>query len=92
MTDKTGSIGAFMQQTKSIMAEPATAAGTPESSSKHATTADRAHAVSASALLETGIVEVLSIEDFTDADAEAVRRAAPSAEAKKFDDELTPDT
>jgi prevent-host-death family protein len=36
--------------------------------------------------------EVLGIEDFTEADAEAARRARPSAEAAAFDHELTPDT
>jgi prevent-host-death family protein len=33
--------------------------------------------------------EVLGIEDFTEADAEAVRRAQPSAESATYDDELT---
>ena len=91
MTDKAGPNGAFMQQSKRIMAESAIAAAAPERSSKNATTIDRARAASASAWPETGIVEVLGIEDFTDADAEAVRRAAPSAESIIFDDELTPD-
>jgi len=34
--------------------------------------------------------EVLAIEDFTEADAEAVRRARPSVEAAAFDHELKP--
>jgi PHD/YefM family antitoxin component YafN of YafNO toxin-antitoxin module len=34
--------------------------------------------------------EVLSIEDFTEADAEAVRRARPSAESTAFNHELKP--
>jgi prevent-host-death family protein len=34
--------------------------------------------------------EVLGIEDFTEADAEAVRRAQPSPGSAAFDDELTP--
>ncbi len=34
--------------------------------------------------------EVLGIEDFTEADAEAVRRAETSAEAAAFDNEVTP--
>jgi PHD/YefM family antitoxin component YafN of YafNO toxin-antitoxin module len=36
--------------------------------------------------------EVLGIEDFTDADIEAVRRADPSPEAASFNHELTQDT
>ncbi len=35
--------------------------------------------------------EVLAIEDFTEAEAEAVRRALPSAESAIYDDELTSD-
>ena len=35
--------------------------------------------------------EVLAIEEFTEVDAEAVRRAEPSAEAALFDGELTPE-
>lgn len=35
--------------------------------------------------------EVLGIEEFTDADAEAVRRAKPSKRSSAFDDELTSD-
>lgn len=35
--------------------------------------------------------EVLGIEDFTEADAEAVRRARPSPESAAFDHELTED-
>jgi PHD/YefM family antitoxin component YafN of YafNO toxin-antitoxin module len=35
--------------------------------------------------------EVLGIEDFTEADAEAVRRARPSAESAAFNHELNPD-
>lgn len=34
--------------------------------------------------------EVLGIEDFTEADAEAVRRARPSAESAAFNHELKP--
>ncbi|QGM47913.1 type II toxin-antitoxin system prevent-host-death family antitoxin [Methylocystis heyeri] len=34
--------------------------------------------------------EVLGIEDFTEADAEAVRRAEAPAESAAFDHELTP--
>jgi prevent-host-death family protein len=34
--------------------------------------------------------EVLRIEDFTEADAEAVRRARPSAESAAFNHELKP--
>ncbi len=34
--------------------------------------------------------EVLGIEDFSEAEAEAVRRAQPSAESASYDDELTP--
>jgi PHD/YefM family antitoxin component YafN of YafNO toxin-antitoxin module len=34
--------------------------------------------------------EVLGIDDFTEADAEAVRRAEPPAEAAAFDHELNP--
>lgn len=34
--------------------------------------------------------EVLGIEDFTEADAEAVRQAQPSAESAAFDHELKP--
>lgn len=34
--------------------------------------------------------EVLGIEDFTEADAEAVRQAQPSTAAAAFDDELKP--
>jgi hypothetical protein len=33
---------------------------------------------------------VLGIEDFSDADIEAVRRAEPSKEAEAFNDELNP--
>ena len=35
--------------------------------------------------------EVVGIEEFTAADAEAVQQAAPSAESAAFDHELTPD-
>ena len=35
--------------------------------------------------------EVLAIEDFTDADAESVRRADPGREAAVYDHELTPE-
>jgi prevent-host-death family protein len=35
--------------------------------------------------------DVLGIEDFTEAEAEAVRRAQPAAESAAYDDELTPD-
>lgn len=34
--------------------------------------------------------EVLGIEDFTDADAEAVRQARPSSQSADFDHELKP--
>jgi PHD/YefM family antitoxin component YafN of YafNO toxin-antitoxin module len=34
--------------------------------------------------------EVLGIEDFTDADVEAVRRAEPSREAEAFNHEIEP--
>ena len=34
--------------------------------------------------------EVLGIEDFTEVEAEAVRRAQPSPGSAAFDDELTP--
>jgi PHD/YefM family antitoxin component YafN of YafNO toxin-antitoxin module len=35
--------------------------------------------------------EVLGLDDFTDADIEAVRRAKPSPESAAFNHELTPD-
>ena len=91
MTDKTGAIGAFNPQTGRIRAAPVTSAAVSGRSSEHAATADRADAVPASAWPKTGIVEVLGIKDFTDADAKEVRRAAPSAESMMFDDELIPD-
>ena len=35
--------------------------------------------------------EVLGLDDFTDADVEAVRRARPSTESAAFNDEAAPD-
>jgi len=34
--------------------------------------------------------EVLAIEDFTDADIEAIRRTEPSSDSEAFNDELVP--